>query len=720
MAPGFVLAENQNFCPDGVFARASVVRPKGLQAWGSYCSNGDKDTGRAVTSAFPAPHRLSLYLAGQPSDTGLSLQLEHMSDGSRLSLKPNANPGAIWTRYDFPVPEKWVGSPVRLIAEDRATAMAGWLAFSEPIQPEAIELPRTGVLFWRTAWHFVFTMVPCFALGAFGAWKGIRDPLMLGGLALVGIAMSAYLAFWAWFLSPHFGHAVSVALAVAAGGVLIWLIPKLSPAAWASLKLLLVPALLVFCASLTILAAGFLYGGMDAPLVTPRTRFSHQLMGDNVHAFEFAAQVQRGHVNKPMSGDWHSSDRPPLQTGMVLTQWPFLSRPRPLGYTMLGAIQESLWIFASWLLLDAFHIARRAISLALAIPLFSGFVFLNTFYLWPKLLAGAFMLAFAALVLPRDAIERLRASPSAAVLAGALLAFGLLTHGASIFALIGIVIAGLILRIKIPVKRIALMGSVCFLLYLPWILYQKLFDPPGDRLLKWHLAGVIEVDPRPFLQVLTNAYAHLTFAQLLHNRGLSAGQFFDHNQNYWTLMARLVPALVSGNDTRVADLLSGERVFMFFNLFPALGFLIIGLPALAAGLSRRYRSLEWRAAIRILVFVFCTLLACWVLMFPPEAGAIFVQPYVTVLLTWAGSTLALWAVSRWLAVVIGGLQVGLSFLAYGIYMREPGMPGVLTEGALQYGNLGLFVAAVIGVTFLLSRVPGYGTACNTNSSNMRT
>jgi hypothetical protein len=549
-------------------------------------------------------------------------------------------------------------------------------------------------------------MVPCFALCAFAAWRGVDDPLVLGALALVEIGLSGYLAFWAWFLSPHLGHAISVLLPTAGTVVLIWFVPKLNATARSALKRLAVPALLTFCASLMVLAAGFLYGGMESPIATQRTRFSHPLMGDNALAFIFAGQVHSGHIKKPMIGDWQSSDRPPLQTGMVLGQWPFLSQRKELAYSIVATVSQSLWMFALWLLLGAFEVNRRAASLVLTISMFSGFAFLNSFYVWPKLFGAAFMIAFSAFFLPPGSAARLRDKPLLAAIPGALLALGVLSHGASFFAAFGIAVAALLLRLKVPFKQVALMACVCALLYLPWTLYQKLFDPPGDRLLKWHLAGVTQVDPRPFLQVLTSSYRHLTFSQLLYNREQSGGRFFDHVQEYWGRMGHLVPALLSGSagHARVVELLSEERVLLFFYLFPALGFLILGPLALAAGFSKRYRSVEWLAGFRMWLYVFCVLVVCWVLMFPPEGGVIFVQPYVTALLAFAGSTLALWSVSRWLALAGGALQITLNVLAYGIYMREPGTPGMLTEGALQYGNLALFFAAVVGFIVVLPQI----------------
>ena len=48
--------------------------------------------------------------------------------------------------------------------------------------------------------------------------------------------------------------------------------------------------------------------------------------------------------------------------------------------------------------------------------------------------------------------------------------------------------------------------TLLFVVLLPWVLYQKVYDPPGNRLLKWHIAGVIDVDSRGFLEALYQSY----------------------------------------------------------------------------------------------------------------------------------------------------------------------------------------------------------------------
>jgi hypothetical protein len=52
----------------------------------------------------------------------------------------------------------------------------------------------------------------------------------------------------------------------------------------------------------------------------------------------------------------------------------------------------------------------------------------------------------------------------------------------------------------------------------PWQCYQKFVDPPGNRLLKWHIAGVIPIDDRGFFATLIDSYRHLSGAAWWHAR----------------------------------------------------------------------------------------------------------------------------------------------------------------------------------------------------------
>src|SRR5262249_27487868 len=111
-----------------------------------------------------------------------------------------------------------------------------------------------------------------------------------------------------------------------------------------------------------------------------------------------------------------------------------------------------------------------------------------------------------------------RPSLGQAVLAGVAAALSLLAHGGAFFTLAALALV-LCLPRRFPGITQALAAAAAFvLLLLPWWAYQRFDDPPSDRLIKWHLAGVIPIDDRPISRTLIESYAALTPAQLLKNK----------------------------------------------------------------------------------------------------------------------------------------------------------------------------------------------------------
>lgn len=707
--PGFIeprvsLIANEGFCLDGGYKDVwPGGRPSGLKAWGSYCSQGDRTTGKAVTSAFIAPARFSLYLSGYPTNAGLDLELENLSNGEKLPIQPRDPPRESWSRFDFSVPPSWQGKRVRIVAEDRSTAPAGWLGFSEPLElGTVVALRQAAVLLGRAVSHFFLLMLIYFAVCAGMLLKGIRNEAVAGFAGLAGIGASGYLIFWLWFVSPRLGHAISFFLPIAAGAYLFWAIRRIDIVDREILKALVGPAGLLFAASLMILAAGFIYGGMASASNTAQTRFSHHLPTDNAAPFVFAEGIRYGHIQK-IRGDWHSSDRPPLETGIALSQYPFMPQPRDLGYTVLGALLQSLWIPALWLFGMAFEIDRRALVAALTAIIFSGFAIVNTFFVWPKLLAGAYEIAFAAMLLAAALRPILADSTLACIIAGSLAALGLLAHGGSAFALLGLALTVIVLKRRMRLRSVALIVATCFLLYLPWFLYQKLYDPPGDYLLKWHLAGVEHPDSRSFTEILRSRYGKLTFQQVIYNKLANARLVIGHGGEYWKGIGNLLQESWRGDWQRAAETARHLRGLTFFFCVPSLGFLIAGPFALLAGIGRRYRTKEWKSTGIIWLYVALTLIVWCVLLFGPAKTIIHSGTYVTVVLALAGSVFALWAVSRRLAWTVIAIQIAVNLLIYGVFMRSIN-PNVLLDGSVHYAVLGLALASLAGTVFLLRRL----------------
>jgi hypothetical protein len=701
------LGSHEGFCAEGVYGPTSWPegRPKDIHVWGSYCDQGDRTVGSAVSLPFRASRAFALYLSGYPNGSGIELSLENLADHSKLALRPHETPGTRWLEYCFQLPKSWVGKPVRLVASDGATGAGGWLGFSRPIPVAATwNFAEAANLLLRTTSHFVLLFVICFAACAYVVWRGVRDVAVIGLVALVGIAAPGYVTFWLWLLSPRIGHAVSFLIPPLAGVTLVFLLRRIGRSGRAVLSPLLSPAMLMFLSSLWILSAGFAYGGIRAPFVTAWTRFSHPLPPDNILPYLFAEGVRYGHVPHPLLGDWLSSDRPPLQTAIALSQYPYLPQPRALGQEALSVVLQSSWILALWILLVAFDVDTRAIRLVLATILFWGFTLVNSFFVWPKLLAASYMVGLCAILLVDKFTAELKTSRLLPVIAGALLAFGLLAHGGSAFALIGVFFTLLVRRKHVPARALALMVVSCALLYLPWFLYQKLYDPPGNYLLKLQLAGVTHVDNESILRDLGTAYSRLSLRQWLDGRNYNVSMVIDHQREYWHDWENLIASIIAGRVSGAYQVARELRSASFFYFGPNLGLLVTGPFFLVARFRKKCRTHEGNISALLWMFVICTLIPWCLIMFTPGSTSIHQGTYVAVLLASAGSVLAIWAASRWLAYAVSALQILQSILIYGVFMRQSPSDGVLLEGTAHYGIVALFFVTFILCWFAITRV----------------
>jgi len=378
------------------------------------------------------------------------------------------------------------------------------------------------------------------------------DDLLAFCAAVFSLGALGYASFWLAYASyPLFGMAKIVVLAALLiyFGWIAWR-HRLRERRW-----LAEPLLITVLFFLVVLSLGFSAGGIDAPVLTARGRFSQLLPEDNILPFIVAMELRSGHVASPLVGDWLASDRPPLQTGLYLL---LVLRHHPVAYQVVAAFLQATYLFGAWGLAVALPTpARRLTMLACCLlPV----AIINTFFTWPKLLAvGYLLLAFALLFRPRPPDEPRAA---AGILIGGLAALAVLSHGSSAFALIGFAIAVAVFWAWPPLKTIVCAAATLLALYVPWMLYQQFIDPPGNRLLKWHLAGVIDIDPRGLFATLRDSYAALTWHDYL------VGKL----ENVKTLIGTW-----PGNLAEIARLVAGDasiapavRIADFFQFLPSL------------------------------------------------------------------------------------------------------------------------------------------------------
>src|SRR5205823_5786789 len=129
--------------------------------------------------------------------------------------------------------------------------------------------------------------------------------------------------------------------------------------------------------------------------------------------------------------DWKSSDRPPLQTGIVLLTEPFTGA-RDVPYQIVGTLLQVTWVAGIVAVLRAIRLPWRTVLVSVFAIALTGFGFFNSIYVRPQMLAGAFVLAALACLL-----EGL--SPSGRlIIAATSSAFAVLAHGGALFGVIGL------------------------------------------------------------------------------------------------------------------------------------------------------------------------------------------------------------------------------------------------------------------------------------------
>lgn len=397
------------------------------------------------------------------------------------------------TAFDFPDGQKRAGN-----------------AETFTIQVQAAE-SSIGTLAWIVA---LLLFLHLLLLETSRLWLRKFEPIAAAFYGLASFGLTSFCAFWIYYFNRNagifFAFSIEAIIVLSFGKNFFF---NNGRADYRRLNALLLPATSL---ALVILIAGlYPFDKEWANLIAPAKRWL-DLPGDNIIPKMFADQLWDGAIRKPMFGDWLSSDRPPLQTGAYLLF-------KALAPTVSGIYQvTSTWLQCTVLIpmisiLASIGLRRGALASALLAMSICGSVMVNALFVWPKLWAATFTFIYYIALFPPSGLDLSRRARG--VLAGTALALAMLSHGGAIFALLGIS-AWFVLSYRGEAVRMLATFSVplAFVFYLPWMIYQRFLDPPGDRLLKWHFAGVIQPDDRTFAEALRSAYANLTPNQWLGQR----------------------------------------------------------------------------------------------------------------------------------------------------------------------------------------------------------
>lgn len=520
-----------------------------------------------------------------------------------------------------------------------------------------------GELLLLLAMHLLLTALPGVAAALYLASRGERREPVLLASALAASAGTAMLAFWAYYGSHELGQTWTFLLAFGSILLCAWSLYS-GEVDRALLRRLATPFALWVLGTAFLVFFGFLHGGTGSALGTAATRFNPQLPSDNDIPLYFAEWFYgHAHHGPPpeFPGEWLASDRPPLQVGYLLAQQPFAWSPPELNYQVLAVGLQQLWIVGLWALLVAMRVGRLTRTLAMVTVLLSDLAIVNGFFVWPKLLPAALLLGAAALLIT-PLWGEIRRRLWGAALVAALVGLAMMGHGSSIF---GAIPLALIAAYRgLPSWRwLGAAAAVLVVVMAPWSAYQKYGDPPGNRLVKWQIGGVIDVDSRGTLETIRQSYEEAGVGGAIHNKAENVVTTVGGGP-----MAELVDAGVEALDRgETATALGSLRSILYLFLVPSLGLMLLGPLAMLAVVRRKRRGdpADWRFALVCLATVFIGWAAWCLLMFGNGGSRTvihqgsFLLPILALCAGVAGLRAAFPRAGAWVAAISAALMLAI-------------------------------------------------------------
>jgi hypothetical protein len=544
----------------------------------------------------------------------------------------------------------------------------------------------------------------------------VRHPALLAGAALGGLALHGSVVFWAFYLFHNDARYFAVALMVLEVGAIVGIVSQGWRREIAPLRPLAGSALATLVLTLFALSFGFVHGGTNDPLDAAASRFIPNLPPDNAvpHILARAVESDVRPLPDPLYVNWSPSDRPPLQTGIYLSTVSIGDENSSLQYSVVSALLQGLWVFGIWAFFAAARTERALATITTAAAFFSGFVLLNTLYVWPKLLSAAFLLVVAGVFLTSNGRTLLVERGCATVL-GLNVGGALLAHTGAGIALLAIAATLLVLR-EVPSWRLVLpLVAIAAAMVAPWSVYQKVVDPPGDKLLKLQVAGIADIDtPRSLSHEILHHYRQIGIATAARNKLNNLAEPFRGSGAVLRETSRIAKSNAGVGDTNHAQrdqAILAFRVNQFFRVVPTLGLLALGpilfvlsLIASRLGLLRTRVRGGTRDDLSLALFLALTLLLWSLIMFGPNYTVIHQGPYLTPLLAFVLCTSLWWRVGRRATLAVVSLQAAVILYLYkdvpvgvraGLFTAGNGLtPG---GGALMLALTFVSLSAVVAI-----------------------
>jgi hypothetical protein len=564
--------------------------------------------------------------------------------------------------------------------------------------------------------HFVLIGLPILAAMLVAARRGVGQTALLLAIGLAVSGVLALATFYAYLGGQVLGEVLSylVPLASIAAIGFLWREGMIGREQLGEIGL---PLALWGSGCLFIVFLGFFHGGTDSPIAYSSTRFSGQLPSDNdiprFYTEWFFAHGGRG--TPPIyPPSWLVSDRPPLQIGYELGQRPWFWNSDSIDYELIGVGLQQLWILGLWALLSAAGVSRLTKALAMITVLFSDVAIVNGFFVWPKMLPTAMVLAAAALVMT-PLWAKGRRDWRVGVLAAALAGLAMMGHGSSVFALLPLALYALWRGLP-SWAWIGAAIATAIVVMAPWSAYQKYGDPPGSRLDHWMIAGqtaVVEPEggsdaldlssgegstDESTLEAIESSYGEVGLGGAIHNKA----------ENFVTMVGggpgvhyakTAVEEIAHGHFGKA---LENVRWILFFYLLPSLGLLLLVPLIMLFSRDRRERAPpEWDFAVHLYAILAAGAVLWGLILFgnTPSRTVVHQGSYFLPVIGLVAGVVGLRAIyprfANWFVSIAAGLMLILYIPAVG-----------QTYGSVGYSVLAALFAAIAAAAFCLLALRG--------------
>ncbi len=471
----------------------------------TFCESGDAYVGEIRSEVFQGESEVYFSYAGYSNNKNISVRL--ISSGHEIAVINLMPAGERWLEYKLTIPSNLIGADLRLVAIDDSTENFGWIGLAN------IERKKIGekTSFVLKVFTVLLLVLVVYSLVLYVLMLRL-DLVDAAAALLVFVGIVGNLVFYLYIIHPILGRLTSILLMV--GGFLY-----LAHVASGAQKVKYIDAFIflspVSLLSLIIIFIGyypFHFENIDLWKIgamrwldLPIDSWIPKIFGD---------QIYRGELLRPMIGDWLSSDRPPLQTGVYLI-FNILRNGDDVVYQTVATMLQALVLIPIWLLILKFKCGSAQKWMIFTFSFSSLFV-VNLLFVWPKLISAAYVLIcyYYLNVESRGGLRNFMIGASASL--------ALLSHGGAFFALFGIFVFWLGVNCN-NFQRSTIWNAlkwvfVGLIIMMPWIYYGKYIDPQYSRLIKWHLAGLIEPSNSSLWSVVYSAYADISLEQWLDGR----------------------------------------------------------------------------------------------------------------------------------------------------------------------------------------------------------